>query len=184
MPKLSKNFKDAVEELSVDELRKLVIELAKKNQEAYDYIKLKYLSTDETEKELFDECKQKVLSETWNVYNRRNIQKNLAAAITRAIRHINYFEKVTKNEVLVAELLLILLNEVFDDFKDELGTCWTAFDSKLAITTNRLINLVTKKLHPDYLVEYREPINNFLNILHEKSGYLDCVYKLPKTLPE
>lgn len=53
MPKVSKEFKQAIEELPLADLQKLVIELARKNKEAYDYINLRYLSTDESEKELF-----------------------------------------------------------------------------------------------------------------------------------
>jgi hypothetical protein len=184
MPKVSKEFRQAIEELPLADLQKLVIELARKNKEAYYYINLKHISTDESEQELFEEYRDKVVEETWGVHNRGNVQKNLAAAIGRAVKHINYFEKVTKNNKLVADLLLELLEEVFKEFSIELGTCFTAFDSKLATTTNRLYNLVTKKLHPDYMVEYREPMNKFLKILHQSCKHLDYVYGMPTAMPE
>jgi hypothetical protein len=81
-----------------------------------------------------------------------------------------------------ADLLRNLLDDVFENYTDELGTCWTAFDSKLAVTTNRLYNLVTKKLHEDYRIEYRESLNRYLEILHSRSNYLDYVYKMPKSM--
>jgi len=153
-----------------------VLDLARKNKENYDYIELKYLSNSESEQELLEQTKEKVYSEMSSVRYGRVVQKSIAAAMTRAVRHINYFEKVTKNNVLVAELLLFLLEDVFDDFTDELGTCWTVFDSKLAVTTNRLYYLVTKKLHPDFLVEYREPMNRLLSRLKQSCNHLDYVY--------
>lgn len=79
-------------------------------------------------------------------------------------------------------MLLNLLKEVFSKYSGMLGTCWTIFDSKLAITTNCLYNLVTKKLHEDYLVEYAEPLDRFLDILHSRSNHLDYIYYMPKSL--
>lgn len=184
MPRLSKEFKSAVEQIPQAELMKLVLELAKKNKENYDYIELKYLSSNDSEQELFERTRDEVYGEMSSVRYGRVVQKSIAAAMTRAVRHINYFEKVTKNNVLVAELLLFLLEDVFDDFNDELGTCWTVFDSKLAVTTNRLYNLVTKKLHPDFLVEYRKPLNRFLGTLKQTCNHLDYVYNMPEALPE
>ncbi|HKL32960.1 MAG TPA: hypothetical protein VJ919_10510, partial [Tangfeifania sp.] len=94
----------------------------------------------------------------------------------------NHFVKVTKNKNREADLLRNLLDKVFENYADELGTCWTVFDSKLAVTTNRLYNLVTKKLHEDYWIEYREDLNRFLDVLHSRSNYLDYLNEMPKSL--
>lgn len=40
MPRLSKDFKQAVCEIPVDELQKLVIQAASKSQEIYDWINI------------------------------------------------------------------------------------------------------------------------------------------------
>ncbi len=184
MPRVSKDFKAAIERLTLQDLQKLVVELAKKNKEAYDYINLTYLPDEKSEEDLFREYEQKALAEFYRVYNRGIVQKNLAAAMTRAVRHINYFEKVTKNELRTAELLVSMLDEVYDDHTADLGSCWTAFDSKLATTTNRLYNLVTKKIHPDHHIQFRAPINKFLKILDTECRHLDYVYNMPKQFPE
>lgn len=184
MPRVSKDFKAAIEQIPLHDLQKLVVELARKNKEAYDYINLNYLPEEKSEKDLFEEYEMKVQAEFFRIFNRGILQKNLAAAITRAVRHINYFEKLTKNNLLTAELLVSMLDGLFDDHVADLGSCWTAFDSKLATTTNRLYNLVTKKLHPDHQIQFREPVNKFLSILKEECGHLDYVYHMPKQLPE
>ncbi|WP_372948240.1 hypothetical protein [Mariniphaga sp.] len=79
-------------------------------------------------------------------------------------------------------MLNSILTFVFERFTDDLGTCWTVFDSKLAVTTNRLYNLVTKKLHEDYWIEYREDVNRYLDILHSRSNHLDYIYNMPKSI--
>jgi hypothetical protein len=182
MPPLSKEFKQAIQEVPVEELQKLVIKAASKNQEIYDWVNIQYVNGKEAETDLFRETNEKVLGEIYLLNDRGILQKNLANAIGKAVKHINYYEKISGNSIREAELLLNLLKEVFDDYSDELGTCWTVFDSKLAITTNRLYNLVTKKLHEDYRIEYTVPINRFLEILHAKSNHLDYVYNMPKSI--
>jgi transcriptional regulator with XRE-family HTH domain len=182
MPRLSKEFKQAIQEIPVEELQKLVIMAVSKNQEIYDWVNIKYVNGNEAETELFTETKEKSLGEIYLFNERGILQKNLASAIGKAVKHINYYEKVTGNNSGEAELLLYLLNEVFENYSVKLGTCWTVFDSKLAITTNRLYNIVTKKLHEDYLVEYTESLNRFLEILHSKSNHLDYVYNMPKKI--
>ena len=182
MPRLSKEFKHAIQEIPIDELQKIVLQVASKNPEVFDMLNLKYVSGNEAEDELFEETRKKIANEICFLGGRGKIQKNIAKAITNAIGYINYFSKVTKNKVREAELLLYMLNETFENYGDELGTCWTVFDSKLAITTNRLYNLVTKKLHEDYQIEFAEPMNRLLTLLHSKSGHLDYVYNMPKSM--
>jgi len=182
MPRLSKEFKEAIKEIPVEELQKLVIQFTSKNREIYDFVNLHYVERDDAEEELFEETIEKITDEILFLSERGIIQKNLAKAITKSVGYINHFVKVTKNKNREADLLRNLLDDVFENYTDELGTCWTAFDSKLAVTTNRLYNLVTKKLHEDYRIEYRDNLNHYLEILHARSNYLDYVYKMPKSI--
>jgi len=182
MPRLSKEFKQAIKEIPVEELQKLVMQFASKNREIYDFINLQYVEGEDAEEELFEETKEKISDEILFLGERGIIQKNLAKAITKSVGYINHFVKVTKNKNREADLLRNLLDKVFENYADELGTCWTVFDSKLAVTTNRLYNLVTKKLHEDYWIEFREDLNRFLDVLHSRSNYLDYVNEMPKSL--
>lgn len=182
MPRLSKEFKQTIKEIPVEELQKLVIHFASKNAEIYDFINLQYVEGENAEEELFEETKEKISDEMLFPGERGIVQKNLAKAITKSVGYINHFVKVSKNENREADLLRNLLDNVFENYADELGTCWTTFDSKLAVTANRLYNLVTKKMHEDYRVEYRENLNRYLEILHANSNHLDYVYNMPKSL--
>jgi len=90
MPVLSKDFKQAIEEIPVRDLQKLVMQAAAKNQEFYDMINIQYVSSKQAEKEIFQEMKDNALSELYFVGDRGVLQKNLARAITKAVKHINY----------------------------------------------------------------------------------------------
>lgn len=114
MPKLTNEFKQIVEEIPVQELKKLLIQTAAKNQELFDILNLRYVSGENAEKELFQETKEKVLGEICLVAGSGIIQINLAKAISKAIKHINHYAKVTKSKSDEAELLLALLEEVFE----------------------------------------------------------------------
>jgi hypothetical protein len=182
MPRLSNDFKQAIEEIPVRELQKLVMQAAARSQEFYDMINIQYVSGKQAEIEILEEAKDRALGELYFLDDRGVLQKNLAKAIGKAVKHINHYVKVSGNQVGEAELLHSLLDEIFKDHSNELGTCWTVYDSKLAITTNRFYNLVAKKLHEDYLIEYKEPINEFLKTLHSKSNHLNFVYDMPNTI--
>jgi len=182
MPRLSKDFKKSISEIPVDELQKLVIQAASKSQEIYDWINIRYVDGEKAKKQLFKETKDKAFGAVYAYSHRGVIQKSLAKAIGNALKHINYYVKVTNDFVGEAELLNSILQFVFERFADELGTCWTAFDSKLAVTTNRLYNLVAKKLHEDYRIEYLEYLNRYLKILHSESNHIDYIYNLPKSI--
>ena len=182
MPRLTKEFKRAIQEIPLDELQKLVMQFASKNREIFDFVNLQYVNGNDAEDELFEDTMEKITDEILFPGERGIVQKNLTKAIAKSVEYINHFAKVTKNEKREAELLLCLLKGVFGNYSNELSTCWTAFDSKLAITTNRLFNLVTKKLHEDYRIEFAQPLNRFLEILHAKSNHLDYVYNMPKSV--
>lgn len=184
MPRLSKDFKKVISEIPADELQKLVLQAASKSQEIYDWINIRYVDGQVAKNQLFKEAKDNALGEIYAYSDRGIIQKSLAKAIGNAVKHINYYVKITNDVVGEAELLNSILKFVFESFADDLGTCWTVFDSKLAVTTNRLYNLVTKKLHEDYRVEYHYSLNSYLEILHSSSNHLDYIYNMPKSMEE
>ena len=179
MPVLSKEFKQGVQNIPTPELQKLVLKIARSNKEVYDLINLEHLQKEEAAKELFEKTKAKIQSHLFNMSSRGPIQKSIATSIGKAVKEINYYVKVTGNKYKEAELLNILLSEVFEDFSDELSTCWTVFDSKLGVTTKRLLNLVTKKLHEDYLLDFKDDLNKYLKILHRHSNHIDLIFNLP-----
>jgi len=182
MPAVSKEFKQGIQNIPVKELQKLVLKIARSSKEVYDLINVEYLLKEEAEQDLFEETKAKIQFHLFKLSSKGPLQKSIATSIGKAVKEINYYTKVTGNKRNEAELLNLLLNEVFTDFSDDLGTCWTVFDSKLGITTKRLLNLVTKKLHEDYLLDFKDDLNKYLKILHSRSNHIDLIYNLPDNI--
>ena len=179
MPVLSKEFKQDVEKIPVQKLQKLVLKLARSNREVYDLINIELLPKNEADRDLFEKTKVKIQFRLFNLSSKGPVQKSIATSISKAVKEINYYTKITGNKRNEAELLNIVLKEVFTEFSDDLGTCWTVFDSKLGVTTKRLLNLVTKKLHEDYLLDFKDDLNKYLRILRSRSNHIDLIFNLP-----
>lgn len=180
MPRLTEEFKSAVQKLPVEDLQTAVISYARKDQTFFDFLNLQYLGNLEAAEALFEETMDFIRDTIFFPVGRGVIQKQLKSSMDKCIKQINHYATVSKNKKNEADLLLFLVETVFHHYSDELGTCFTTFDSKLALTTNRLYNLITKKLHPDYFAEYEDQLNKFLQLLHRHSNHIDYVYNMPK----
>jgi len=62
------------------------------------------------------------------------------------------------------------------------GARFSGYDYKVGLLLKRLINLVTKKLHPDYLIDYQDKLNEFLSKLHHTSNRINTIYDLPQQI--
>ncbi len=182
MPVLSKEFKLGVQKMPTKDLQKMVIKLARGNKEVYDILNIAYLGNEEAHQDFFKDTKAKVQFNLYNLSIRGPIEKSIASSMGKAVKEINYYVKITGNKTNEADLLNFLLKEVFTEFADHLGTCWTIFDSKLGLTTKRLLNLISKKLHEDYMLDYKDDINGYLRILHRRSNHIDLIYGLPDNI--
>lgn len=176
MPRLTPELKNVISSLTLEEIQKLIFRFARSNKDVYDFLVYEYVNNNNNT-ELFEKAKEKIGFILLGLSG-RIIQKQLAKAIGKSIQEINRFAKITKDKKLEADLLMFLLKIVFKNYGDCFGTCWTVFDSKVGITTNRLLNLVTKKLHYDYQIEYREDINGFIKRLRETSGHIDTIFNM------
>jgi uncharacterized protein YifE (UPF0438 family) len=180
MPRLSKQFKDAIRQIPTDDLQKLVIELAGKHKDIHDIINVRFVEKEGAEDELFEDTKVAIEDEMDWLSNRGPQEKNIARAMANCVKLINHYTKVTKNKRREADLLKFLIGTTFRKYEGNLGTCWTVFDSKLATTTKRFHTLVTKNLHEDLLMDYRNDLNRYLQKLHKNCNHLDMVFGMPK----
>ena len=180
MPRLSKQFKDAIRQIPSGELQKLLIELAGKHKEIHDIINVRFVEKEDAGDDLFETTKDDIEMEMTLLRGRGPVQKSIAKSMAWCVKQINHFAKVTKNKQREADLLQVLIRKTFDLYVGELGTCWTVFDSKLAITTKRFYTLTTKNLHEDLLMDYRDALNRFLSLLHKNCNHLDFVFDMPK----
>lgn len=182
MPKPDKTFISHIRQLSTAELQEIVLKLITKDKFAYDFVSSQYINKDFGETELFEKTKKELDLVFTKSHKGFSFQLQLANMLAECIRKINEFTKVSKNKVLEAELVLFVIEVPFSNPGKLLGTCFTTLDSKVAMLLNRLINLVTKKMHEDYRIEYVGKINRYLEILHSTSNHLDSVYKMPKKI--
>jgi hypothetical protein len=182
MPRLDKETKDRIKELEYKELQEIVLKLASKEKSVYDYVFANYLDKDFGEEELFEKTKADLDIIFQKRYKVRSEQLQTAKMLGDCIKRINEFTKVSKNKIFEVDLLLHILKIPFSLKPNMFGTCFTQYDTKVAIIVKRLINVVTQKLHEDYRVEYEDTINDYLQILHRTSNSIDTVYHLPKTI--
>lgn len=182
MPKISVETKEKIQSLSKADLEKIVVKFAGKDKIFYDYLLVNYLNKEDGDQDLFEEAKADLDRLFLKRYKGFSEELQLANMLAACTKRINEFTKVSKNKNLEADLLLHVLNVPFSMSGNLFGTCFTAYDNKVANMLKRLINVVKNKLHPDYQIEYQETINDYLNILHRRSSFLNSVYALPKSI--
>jgi hypothetical protein len=182
MPKLDVEFKNQIKSLSKADLEEIVIRVAGKNKEIYDFLIVNYFDTQYGEKDLFEEAQNEIRLLFIKKYKGFSEELQLAAMIEACVKRINEFQKICKNKNLEPDLILMILDEVFTHSANSLGTCFTKFDYRVGLLLKRLITLVTNKLHPDFMLEYRKKINDYLQVLHKTSTHLDFIYAMPKSI--
>ncbi len=183
MPRLTKEIKEGIKNLEKSELQEIVTKLAAKDKSILNFIQINYIDKDFAEKDLFEDTKKDLNRLMMKGHRGYTDQLRLANMLTACIRRINEFTKISKNKMLEAELLIILLREPFCEYGVSLlGTCFTKYDNKVAIILQRLVNVVTKHLHEDIAYEYKSEINEYLSTLHRKINYLESVYRLPQEI--
>ena len=68
-------------------------------------------------------------------------------------------------------------------FPDEMfGAGFSSFDYKLALWVKKLLQILTEKIHPDYLVDYQDEVNRMLRKLHRRSHRINTVKLLPEEI--
>ena len=106
----------------------------------------------------------------------------LANMLGACAKRVTEFSKNCKNKNLEADLLLYVLAIPFSLNPAMFGTCFTAYNYKVAALLKRLITLVDSKMHLDFKIEYQSKINGYLSVLHRYSSHLDYVYSLQKSI--
>ncbi len=181
MPRISKNTREEIKRLNHNDLVNIVLKLAAKDKLAFDFIMVNYLDKQSGEKQLFEDT----LTDLDNIYSIRHKgfseELRLANILAASIRRVNEFTKISNNKILEANLLMYILNIPFSLSSDFFGTCFTSYDTKVAIILKRVINVVSK-LHEDYKIDYEEKINKYLKSLHQTSEHINTVYNLPHAI--
>ena len=178
MAKVSSEVKESIKTLSREELEKLVLKAASSDKFFYDYLIVNYVDKESGEQYLYDLATDDLNFLFYKGYKGYAEPLRMANMLSACIKRINEFAKVCKNKNLEADLILYVLEIPFGA-TGEFSTCFTAFDYKVGLLVQRLITLVTKKMHEDFLNDYKAKINEYLDRLHRTSNHLDFIHAMP-----
>jgi len=183
MPVPKAILKEQLQQLSKQELVDVVLKLSGKRYN-YEFLLVNFLDPEGGEQILFEEAKVDVYNLFYKPSSGRTIQHQLAKKLNRCTKRIKEFTVETKSKKLEADLILYVLELQFAQDLRVFGAHFSGYDYKVALLLKKLISVVTKKLHPDYFVDYQEQINDFLNKIHYTSNRINTVYDLPQEIGE
>lgn len=174
-------LKEQVSELPKKELVDIVLKLAGKRYN-YEFLLVNFLDKEGGEQILFEEAKEAIEKLNQKEFKGRTIQHQLAKRLNACTNRIKEFTVETKSKKLEADLVLYVLELQFAHPPKVFGARFSGYDYKVGLLLKRLINIVSKKLHPDYLIDYQDKINEFLAKLHHTSNRINTIYDLPKLI--
>lgn len=174
-------LKEQLAQLSKKELVDMLLKLSAKRFN-YEFLLVNFLDVDGGELTLFDEAKEDIDKLTEKEFKGRTIQHQAVKRLNACVRRIAEFTVETKSKKLEADLVLYVLDLQFRQPTKVFGARVSGYDYKVGLLLKRLITLVTKKLHPDYIVDYQDQINEFLTRLHNTSDRVNTISELPKSI--
>lgn len=174
-------LKEQLNQLSKNELIDMVLKLAAKRYN-YEFLLVNFLDKEGGEQTLFDEAKEDIDQLCQKQFKGRTIQHQLVKKLNACIKRINEFTVEAKNKKLEADLVLYVLELQFSNSSKVFGARFSGYDYKVGLLLKKLIGIVTKKLHPDYLADYQDKINDFLDQLHRTSNRINTIKDLPEMI--
>jgi hypothetical protein len=182
MAKIDASIPLALAGLKRSELEKLVLKAASKDKVFHDYLLVNYGDTESGEKELYEQA----LADFDIILAKRHKgfsdELKMANALQACNKRIDEFAKVCKNKKYELDLVMYLLEKVFYNSSISFGTCFTNYDYRVTLLLRKAINLLTKKMHEDYKIDYAEELNHYLSKLKGRANYFDFVDALPNSI--
>lgn len=182
MPRLDKETIAEIKGLSKDDLEKIVLKMAAKEKSFLDFLRVNYLDKEFAASDLYEETLKEINQLFFKGYKGRSPELRAKNMLVACNKKINEFASVTKNKEMESDLLIYVLENTLDHSGARLGTCFTAYDSKIGMLLKKLITIITTKLHPDLKADYEDKINSFLKRLHGSSNHLDFVFNMPERI--
>ena len=159
----------------------MVLKLAGKRYN-FEFLLVNFLDTDGGEQTLYDEAVGDIDAFWQKEFKGSTELKRLVKKLNACVKRINEFTVETKSKKLEADLVLYVLELQFRQPTKVFGARVSGYDYKVGLLLKRLITLVTKKLHPDYQIDYQEKINDMLARLHKTSNRINTIKELPELI--
>ena len=102
-------------------------------------------------------------------------------SLRKSIQEIARFKRITKDVKAEVDLHLYLLRLIFDNFTGQFESQYKTFFVTTARLVVRTMQLIQKKLHPDYHLEYKADLDWFLGYLHSRPKSKQLTFALPAT---
>lgn len=181
MPLNKAILKEQLAQLSKKELAEMVLKLAGKRYN-YEYLLVNFLDTESGEQTLYEEALEDIDLLCEKDFKGSTELKKLVKKLNACVKRINEFTIETKSKKLEADLVLYVLELQFENPTKIFGARVSGYDYKVGLLLKRLISLVTKKIHPDYFIDYQDKINDMLTRLHKTSNRINTIKELPDKL--
>lgn len=182
MPKVDTEMKKEIELLPKDDLIKLVIKAAGQSQDFFNYLLVNHIDKEGGEAHLFEQAKNDLQKLFFKGYKGFSDELRLANMLAACNKRIIEFSKSVKNKKLELDLIMIVLEVPFSMSTNSFTTCFTKYNYQVSLLVKKAITIIKTKLHEDYKLDYLPIINNYLDILHRTSNYLDYIYALPESI--
>ncbi|MDD3321680.1 MAG: hypothetical protein PHS59_09575 [Paludibacter sp.] len=181
MPLNKPILKEQLEQLSKKELTEMLLKLAGKRYN-YEFLLVNFLDKDGGEQTLYEECINDIDQLCLKEYKGSTELKKLVKKLNACMKRVNEFTVEAKSKKLEADLLLYVLDLQFQNYPKMFGAKVSGYDYKVGLLLKRFINIVTKKLHVDYFIDYQDNINIFLEKLHYTSNRINTINALPNKI--
>jgi len=181
MPKITSDFKKQVKELSKSDLEKIVLKFAGKDKFLWGFLQVYYLNPHSGAQELFEQTQEGLLILFEKPFKGKTEAMRRTRLITACLKYIADFTKIVKQPNLEAELIMQVLDYQFS-LPSKLGSHYQTYDNRIARTVKKLIDLILKKVHEDYHIEYAARVDGYLTLLHQRIPYNIIVSGLPAKL--
>ena len=178
------DLKPYLDSLSNQQKEKLLYQLLKKDKALMQQLYFKHVGKVDQLDERYSMYEEHVQEALTAHYRARVNELAMAKAIGVAKKAINEFTKIDKRPEKEANLLMVILDHVFDISQNPaaFGTCFTKYDFAVTQTLKRFISVVKNKLHEDFLMDYKERVDHYLSNLKNAANFNDFVYALPDEL--
>jgi hypothetical protein len=172
-------LKEQLLQSSKKELVDMVLKLSAKRFN-YEYLLVNFLDPQGGEQTLYEEALEDIELLCAKEYKGRTAQHRQVKMLGACVKRINDFTVEAKNKKLEADLILHVLERQFALPQRMFGAKYSGYDYKVGLLLKRLITILTKKIHSDYLADYQEAVNRMLTKLHHTSNRINTIKSLPE----
>ena len=177
MPVPSVDFKKELKNLTDKEKEAIILKAVRRDAELYDLLAYELLP-DWTLEKVMEECSEKIHDHMYGLTG-RNLAKSITRSFRKSVKEIARFKRITKDNKAEIDLNLYLLRLIFDNFTSQFESRYKSFFVATARLLIRTIKLIQKHLHPDYHLEYKADLDNYLNQINSRSKSGQLTFEVP-----